>query len=107
MTSKIPLTIVIPVWNEEANLGACLSHLCEFQEVLVVDSGSTDRTVELASAYGAKVMQFRWEGGFPKKRNWVLQTHEFHTDWVLFLDADEEVTNEFRSELKEQLDKTT
>ena len=65
----------------------------------MVDSGSTDRTVGIAEASGAKVIQFRWNGQFPKKRNWVLQNYRFQTDWVLFLDADEEVTPAFEAEL--------
>jgi glycosyltransferase involved in cell wall biosynthesis len=81
------------------NLPVCLSKLRSFKEILVVDSDSTDRTVDVAEAGGAKVIQFRWNGHFPKKRNWVLQNYQFLTDWVLFLDADEEITPAFELEL--------
>ncbi len=65
----------------------------------MVDSGSTDRTVELARAHGATVLEFRWNGDFPKKRNWFLRNHELKSQWVLFLDADERITPEVIQEL--------
>ena len=65
----------------------------------MVDSDSTDQTGYVAEDAGAKVIQFRWNGRFPKKRNWVLRNYHFQTKWVLFLDADEEVTPEFVTEL--------
>ena len=95
----IPVTVVVPVRNEEANLPICLSKLRSFKEIVVVDSESTDRTADIAEASGAKIIQFRWNGQFPKKRNWVLQNYQFQTDWVLFLDADEEITPAFETEL--------
>jgi len=64
-----------------------------------VDSQSTDGTKELAQGLGAEVLEFRWNGKYPKKRNWFLQTHGVNTPWVLFLDADERVTPEFVEEL--------
>jgi glycosyltransferase involved in cell wall biosynthesis len=95
----IPVTAVVPVKNEEKNLPACLAKLGSFTEVLVVDSDSTDRTQEIGEAAGAKVVNFVWQGGFPKKRNWVLLNHSFSTPWVLFVDADEHLTDEFLQEL--------
>ena len=59
--SRLPVTVVIPVLNEELNLPSCLNALGDaFEKVLVVDSGSTDRTTEIASAAGAEVLQFMW-----------------------------------------------
>jgi glycosyltransferase involved in cell wall biosynthesis len=95
MSRPLPLTIVIPVRNEEKNLPACLALLPSVECVVVVDSGSTDATAAIAQDAGADLVQFRWPGGFPKKRNWVLQTYPFKTPWVLFLDADERLTPEF------------
>lgn len=96
----LPITVVIPVLNEETNLLTCLSALSgEFVEFIVVDSGSTDRTREIAESSGATLLDFVWDGKFPKKRNWVLRNHSFKTDWVLFLDADERVTPSFLEEL--------
>ena len=66
----------------------------------MVDSESTDGTKELAIRLGAEVLEFRWDGKFPKKRNWFLQTRGVTTPWVLFLDSDERVTPEFVAELR-------
>ena len=99
-TESVKVTVVIPVKNEEKNLPECLGHLGRFSEVLVVDSGSTDRTLEICEAHGVKVLQFCWNGEFPKKRNWTLRNHKFQNEWVLFLDADEFVSPEFVSEVE-------
>jgi glycosyltransferase involved in cell wall biosynthesis len=100
------LTVVAPVRNEARNLPACLSSIPAGVRVLVVDSASTDETADIARAAGAEVLQFQWPGGFPKKRNWVLQTHAFETPWVLFLDADERMTPPFVAELDIALGRT-
>ncbi|WP_338243132.1 glycosyltransferase family 2 protein [Aurantiacibacter hainanensis] len=97
---SIPISVVIPVRDEEANLAACLKRLGEFAEVVVVDSGSTDRTCEIATEYGASVVQFAWNGRYPKKRNWTLLNQNLENDWVLFLDADEFITPSFCSEVR-------
>ena len=106
MSHLLPVTVVVPTLNEERMIGECLSHLKRFARVIVVDSGSKDRTVELAREHGAEVLAFQWSGRFPKKRNWVLATHVFHTPWVFFLDADELVTDSFCDELAEVLPTT-
>lgn len=102
----LPVTVVIPVKNEDRNLPACLAALDGFSEVVVVDSNSSDATVAIAERSGARVLQFRWDGKFPKKRNWVLQTFPFATPWVLFLDADEIATAEFKTALGSALQGT-
>lgn len=100
------LTVVVPVRNEARNLAACLGSIPPGLPVLVIDSSSTDETVAIAKTAGATVVQFHWRGGFPKKRNWVLQTYAFETPWVLFLDADERMTPAFVSELAAALART-
>jgi glycosyltransferase involved in cell wall biosynthesis len=95
MIEKIPVTVVIPVRNEERNLPLCLSRLSRFHALVVVDSGSTDATPDVARRFGAEVVQFKWDGHYPKKRNWMLLNHKFRTEWVLFLDADEVVDDRF------------
>jgi glycosyltransferase involved in cell wall biosynthesis len=99
----LPVTVVIPVKNEEQNLPGCLAGLDAFSEVVVVDSYSSDATASIAQRAGVQIIQFHWNGKFPKKRNWVLQTFPFKTPWVLFLDADEIVTPEFKAELRSTL----
>lgn len=92
---SLPLTVVVPVRNEARNLPACLASIPAGVAVVVVDSGSQDETATIARGAGAEVLDFRWPGGFPKKRSWVLMTHSFATPWVLFLDADERLTPAF------------
>jgi glycosyltransferase involved in cell wall biosynthesis len=106
MTDQLPVTVVVPTLNEERMLGECLSRLTRFAKVVVVDSGSKDRTVEIAKEHGAEVLSFQWNGRFPKKRNWTLGNHEFRTPWVFFLDADELVTDAFCDELAATLPTT-
>lgn len=91
----IPVSVVVPVKNEERTLSECLERLGRFAEIIVVDSASTDRTAEIARLHGATVIHFAWNGQYPKKRNWLLMSHKFATEWVLFLDADEYVDHAF------------
>ena len=60
--------------NEEINLTQCLDKLEHFSEVIVVDSMSTDKTPEIVHKFGYKLINFKWDGKFPKKRNWTLRT---------------------------------
>lgn len=103
---SLPLTIVVPVKDEARNLPACLASIPTGVPIVVVDSGSQDETATIAGAAGAEVLDFRWPGGFPKKRSWVLMTHAFTTPWVLFLDADERLTPAFVAALTTALART-
>jgi len=105
MTSPLDLTIVLPVKNEEKNLPGCLAAIGQglAKQVVIIDSGSTDQTREIASNFGADVVNFNWDGKFPKKRNWFLRNYPLTTEWVLFLDADEFLTENFKNELSENL----
>jgi len=100
---SIPVSVVIPVKNEERNLEKCLERLRGFSQIVVVDSNSTDKTIKIAESAGAEVVQFQWDGKFPKKRNWTLRNHPLRNKWVLFVDGDEYVTGEFKRELLEVL----
>jgi glycosyltransferase involved in cell wall biosynthesis len=77
-----------------------LSAIQRFSEVYVVDSESTDSTVEVAHALGAKVVQFHYHGGWPKKRQWALDSLPFENEWVLLLDADEVLTSDLSDEIQ-------
>lgn len=101
----IPVTVAVPVKNEEANLTACLERLGRFAEIVVIDSGSTDRTREIAERFGARVVDFKWDGKFPKKRNWFLLNSPPTQPWVLFLDADEFIDDAFCDAVAEALEK--
>lgn len=91
----LPVSVAIPVKNEAANLEHCLARLGRFAEVVVIDSSSTDRTKEIARAFGARVVNFEWNGKAPKKRNWFLLNAPPTQPWVLFLDADELINEDF------------
>ena len=104
---RLPVTVAIPVKNEERNLARCLDRLKRFAKIVVIDSGSTDRTREIAQEHGCEFVLFRWDGQFPKKRNWFLLNHPPATPWVFFLDADEYLTDEFIDELARALAMTT
>ncbi len=99
----LPLTVIVAVRNEEENLARCLQSLECAGEVYVVDSFSTDATPEIARSFGAKVIQFRYEGGWPKKRQWALNTLPLNYEWVLLLDADESLTPELAGEIKDAI----
>ncbi|RZK36710.1 MAG: glycosyltransferase family 2 protein [Hymenobacter sp.] len=105
MNLALDLTIAIPVRNEERNLAGCLEAIGPdlARHIVIIDSGSTDKTVEIARSRGVEVIDFKWDGRFPKKRNWFLQNHTPTTKWVFFLDADEYLTTDFKTELRRTL----
>lgn len=96
---RAPVSVMIPTLNEGKNLARCLDHLRWADEVVVVDSGSKDDTVEIAHRYGATVVNFQWSGKWPKKKNWALQNIPFRNEWVLIVDADEWITPELADEI--------
>ena len=98
--AKLPVTVIIPVRNEAHNLPRCLRALGDMGEVIVVDSQSTDSTVEIARNFGAQVVQFHYQGGWPKKRQWAMDTVPLAHDWILLLDADEVLTPELTEEIR-------
>jgi glycosyltransferase involved in cell wall biosynthesis len=98
-SEKIPVSVLIPAKNEELNLPACLESVARADEVFVVDSGSSDRSVEIANSYGARVVQFYFNGRWPKKKNWSLDNLPFRHEWVLIVDCDERITPELWDEI--------
>lgn len=100
---SLPITVIIPVRNESRNLARCLESVREAGEVYVVDSQSGDNTVEIARSFRANVVQFYYHGGWPKKRQWAMDTLPLAYDWVLLLDADEALTPELTSEIREAI----
>jgi len=98
---KLPVTAAIIAKNEEENIGLCLESLGWADEVLVVDGCSTDRTVERAMEYGAKVVQHAFSGSFADDRNIALKTSR--NDWVLHIDADDIITEDFVAQLEKAL----
>jgi glycosyltransferase involved in cell wall biosynthesis len=94
----VPVSIIVPVRQEAANLPRCLDCVKWADEIFVVDSHSTDATTEIAAARGAKVVQFDFNGTWPKKKNWALENLPLRNEWVFILDADEVLPPEAGSE---------
>jgi glycosyltransferase involved in cell wall biosynthesis len=86
---KLPLTAALITLNAGAQLDACLASLAFADEILVVDSGSSDATLEIARARGARVVSHEWHG-FGRQKQLAVQ--DARHDWVLCLDADERVS---------------
>lgn len=95
----VPLSVLIPTLNEELNLPECLDSLSWADEVIVLDSESTDRTADIAHSFGATVVTHPFEN-YSKQKNWALDTLPFRHAWVLIVDADERVTPQLRDEIQ-------
>ena len=94
------------VKNEEEFLPQCLESVRKYvDEIVVVDTGSTDRTVEIAQSFGARIYHHPWENNFSKHRNQSI--HYATGDWLLILDADEELDPETAPLLKKAVQQTT
>ncbi len=96
----LPISVIVPVRNDARNLPRCLESLAGFGEVYVIDSQSTDETAKIAGSYGATIVQFNYAGGWPKKRQWAMDSLSLAHDWILLLDADEIVTPELAGEIR-------
>ena len=95
----IPVTVMVLTLNEAPRIKACLDALQNFNEIIVVDSGSRDGTANIAAENGAKIVHFSWDGQYPKKRQWALDNIETLNDWIFFVDADEIVTPKLVQEI--------
>ncbi len=103
---KVSVTAVILTKNEEKNLGACLKSIKDVaDEIIVVDSFSTDTTREIAKMYGVRFYEHEFENQ-ADQFNWALGNIEMRGDWILRLDADEYLTPEIAREIRETLPKT-
>src|SRR5580704_12291776 len=98
-TPLIPVTAIVVARNEARNLPRCLESLRDVAETYVIDSQSTDATVQIAESYGAHVVQFHYQGGWPKKRQWAMESLPLAHDWIFLVDADEALTPELSQEI--------
>lgn len=97
MEPKLPLSVAIITKDEEDNISACLQSVSFADDVVVVDSGSTDKTVEIANRLGARVFVEEWKGDGPQKNSAVAKCRH---EWILILDADERIPAETRDKVK-------
>ncbi len=88
-TVPVPVSVIVPIKNEAENLPRCLASIPWADEIFVVDSQSGDGSQQIAQEHGALVVQFAFNGTWPKKKNWALEHLPFRNDWVFILDADE------------------
>jgi glycosyltransferase involved in cell wall biosynthesis len=98
---RLPITVIVLTKNEELAIADCLESVKNFGQILVVDSNSTDETIEIAKSHGGETLNFDWNGRYPKKKQWSLERLEIQNDWVLFLDADERVSRELEIEIND------
>lgn len=97
------ISVIILTYNEEIHIRRCLTNARRFaKEIFVVDSYSTDKTIEFARSMGAKVVQHPFEN-YAKQFNWALQNLPITTEWVWRLDADEYLSDELIAELQQRL----
>jgi glycosyltransferase involved in cell wall biosynthesis len=99
-TTKARVSVIVPVKNDAENLRRCLPALAWADEVFVVDSRSADETAEVAAEHGATLVQFHFNGTYPKKKNWAIENLPFRNEWVLIVDADEVVVPGLAEEIR-------
>ncbi|MFN5495296.1 MAG: glycosyltransferase family 2 protein [bacterium] len=92
------ISILILTLNEETNIGACLDSLAGFDDIVVFDSVSKDKTVEIAVAKGARIVERPFDN-WAAHQNWAMDNIDFKHGWVFYLDADERMTPELRDEI--------
>lgn len=94
---KIPLSVAIITKNEEENLQPCLQSIAFARQIVIVDSGSTDATLEIAVAFGCEIYKESWLGFGPQKQ---LAIDKCRESWILVLDADERIPPETAKVIK-------
>lgn len=96
MTEMVPLSVAIITKNEEKRLPGCLKSIDISNDIVVVDSGSNDKTVEIAQQFGCRVYVEDWKGDGPQKNSAI---DKCNNEWVLVLDADERLTDEAKNDI--------
>jgi glycosyltransferase involved in cell wall biosynthesis len=98
---RLPISVIVLTYNEERNIEECLRSIAGWAgEIFVVDSGSTDRTLEIAGRYTDKVIQHPFEN-YSRQRNWAQDTLPLAYEWVFHIDADERATPELVQSLRQ------
>lgn len=105
--SQICCSVIVLTKNEGRNIRSCLTSLNSFDQIFVLDSNSSDDTREISTKLGATVVDFTWNGKYPKKKQWALENLGFAYDWVLYVDADEQVTPELALEIQRAINESS
>lgn len=104
---RLSISVIILTYNEEIHIERLLKNISDWaDEVFIVDSFSTDKTLEIAKQYGAKIVQHPFENQ-ARQFNWALDNLEIKNDWILRLDADEYLTEELKEEISFSLNPLT
>ncbi len=100
---KLPISLIVLTYNEELNIENCLKSVAGWvSEIFIVDSYSTDKTLDIVKKYGAKIAQHPFKNQ-ADQFNWALDNLDIKTEWILRLDADEYLTEELKKEINEML----
>ena len=98
------ITAIILTFNEEKHIARCIQSLqAVCARICIIDSFSTDRTIEIASNLGAEVYSHAWENNYAKQLNWGIQEAQIQTEWTMRIDADEYLTEELQQEINLKL----
>ncbi|TCK20932.1 glycosyltransferase family 2 protein [Pseudonocardia endophytica] len=101
--TRVPITAIILTKNEARVIERTIHSLLCLDQVVVVDSASEDGTPAIARGAGADVVDFLWDGQYPKKKQWALEHSDIRNRWVLFVDADEIFTRSLLDEMGQQI----
>ncbi|MEI6096557.1 MAG: glycosyltransferase, partial [Gammaproteobacteria bacterium] len=98
---SLPITALVLTFNEAIHIERCLRSIQVLtHDIIVVDCFSTDTTVNVAEALGAKVLRHEWEGNQAAQINWALTQLPSNTEWVMRIDADEIITSDLAEKIK-------
>ncbi len=97
--TSINISFLIITFNEEENIKRCLESIKWSDDIAIVDSGSTDRTIEICNAYENTSVYFRKFDDYASQRNWLIDNHNFKNDWIFVIDADESLDEGLSQEL--------
>ena len=101
MNEKLQITAIVLTYNEENKIEDCLKSMKDlFEDIFIVDSYSTDKTVDIAKKYTNHIFQHEFEN-YGKQRNWALKNLPLKTEWVINIDADQRISENLKQELQQ------